>query len=110
MLDLLRQRSDSEEVAALTPHKVFSGNRPSNTLIYRKLDPSTLGRLIALYEHKVFVQGVIWGINSFDQWGVELGKQLAGELLPMVKGEAAIEGRDASTLGLLTELAKLRSS
>ncbi len=96
------------EIEALTPHKVFSGNRPSNTLLYRKLDPRTLGRLIALYEHKVFVQGIIWDINSFDQWGVELGKQLAGQILPMIKGEAAIAGRDASTLGLLTEVAKLR--
>ncbi|WP_422367136.1 glucose-6-phosphate isomerase [Pelagibius sp.] len=96
------------EIEALTPHKVFSGNRPSNTLLYRKLDPRTLGRLIALYEHKVFVQGIIWDINSFDQWGVELGKQLAGQILPMIKGEAAIAGRDASTLGLLTEIAKLR--
>ena len=99
----------ADEVEALVPHKVFPGNRPSNTLLYRKLDPRTLGRLIALYEHKVFVQGRIWDINSFDQWGVELGKQLAGELLPMVKGEAAIEGRDASTLGLLGELGKLRA-
>ncbi|MEQ8355960.1 MAG: glucose-6-phosphate isomerase [Kiloniellaceae bacterium] len=96
------------QVEALLPHKVFPGNRPSNTLIYRKLDPRSLGRLIALYEHKVFVQGRIWGINSFDQWGVELGKQLAGGLLPMVKGEVAVEGRDASTAGLLKELMRLR--
>ncbi len=96
------------EIAALLPHKVFPGNRPSNTLLYRKLDPRTLGRLIALYEHKVFVQGRIWGVNSFDQWGVELGKQLAGELVPMLKGDAEAAGRDASTLGLLKALAKLR--
>ena len=99
---------NDEEIEALAPHKVFPGNRPSNTLLYRKLDPHTLGRLIALYEHKVFVQGCIWNINSFDQWGVELGKQLAGQLLPMVKGEARIEGRDASTLGLLGAVARLR--
>ncbi|WP_420347911.1 glucose-6-phosphate isomerase [Pelagibius sp.] len=98
----------AEAVAALTPHKVFPGNRPSNTLLYETLDPRTLGRLIALYEHKVFVQGRIWDINSFDQWGVELGKQLAGELLPMVKGEAVIADRDASTLGLLNEIVRLR--
>jgi len=97
-----------EKVEALLPHKVFPGNRPSNTLLYRRLCPRTLGRLIALYEHKVFVQGRIWGINSFDQWGVELGKQLAGELLPLVKGEAAADGRDASTVGLLQALDKLR--
>ena len=108
--DLAAVGKSDEEIAALTPHKVFAGNRPSNTLIYRRLDPRTLGRLIALYEHKVFVQGRIWDINSFDQWGVELGKQLAGELLPMVKGEAAIEGRDGSTSGLLTAIARLRTS
>jgi glucose-6-phosphate isomerase len=106
--ELEAQGLDHFEVERLLPHKVFPGNRPSNTLIYRKLDPRTLGRLIALYEHKVFVQGRIWGVNSFDQWGVELGKQLAGGLLPMVQGEAAAEGRDASTLGLIRVLAKLR--
>jgi glucose-6-phosphate isomerase len=109
-VELTAQGLAPEEIDTLLPHKVFPGNRPSNTLLYRRLDPRTLGRLIALYEHKVFVQGRIWGINSFDQWGVELGKQLAGELLPLVKdgvtGEAA--ARDASTLGLLHELAKLR--
>jgi len=101
---------DAAAVEALVPHKVFPGNRPSNTLVYRKLDPRTLGRLIALYEHKVFVQGRIWGINSFDQWGVELGKQLAGELLPMLKGAAPAEGRDGSTAGLLREIARLRGA
>ncbi len=101
---------DAARIEALVPHKVFPGNRPSNTLVYRRLCPRTLGRLIALYEHKVFVQGRIWGINSFDQWGVELGKQLAGELLPMVKGEAEAEGRDGSTVGLLKTLAKLRGN
>jgi glucose-6-phosphate isomerase len=106
--DLVVAGMNATGIAALLPHKVFPGNRPSNTLLYRKLDPRTLGRLIALYEHKVFVQGRIWGINSFDQWGVELGKQLAGELLPMVRGEAATEGRDGSTVGLLKEIARLR--
>jgi glucose-6-phosphate isomerase len=101
---------DEAAVEALVPHKVFPGNRPSNTLVYRRLDPRTLGRLIALYEHKVFVQGRIWGINSFDQWGVELGKQLAGELLPVLKGEAEAAGRDASTAGLLQAIARLRGA
>ena len=100
---------DTKAVAALLPHKVFPGNRPSNTIVYKKLCPRTLGRLIALYEHKVFVQGRIWGINSFDQWGVELGKQLAGEILPMLKGEKEPEGRDGSTVGLLQEIDRLRS-
>ncbi|MGF1593362.1 MAG: glucose-6-phosphate isomerase [Kiloniellaceae bacterium] len=101
---------DQTAAEALLPHKVFPGNRPSNTLLYRKLDPRTLGRLIALYEHKVFVQGRIWNINSFDQWGVELGKQLAAELLPMVKGDREAGGRDGSTVGLLREIARLRGN
>ena len=95
------------EVNRLAPHKVFPGNRPTNTLYYRKLDPAVLGALIALYEHKVFVQGVIWGINSYDQWGVELGKELANSLLPMVEGKRKATGRDASTVGLIEELTRL---
>ena len=70
---------------ALTPHRVFPGNRPSNTIVLRQLDPRSLGALIAFYEHKVFVQGAIWNVNSFDQWGVELGKQLAGGVLEDLK-------------------------
>jgi glucose-6-phosphate isomerase len=91
----------------LAPHKVFPGNRPTNTVFYRKLDPATLGALIALYEHKVFVQGVIWNINSYDQWGVELGKELASSLQPMVEGREKPTGRDSSTAGLIRALAKL---
>jgi glucose-6-phosphate isomerase len=91
----------------LAPHKVFPGNRPTNTIFYRKLDPATLGALIALYEHKVFVQGVIWNINSYDQWGVELGKELASSLQPMVEGREKPTGRDSSTAGLIRALAKL---
>jgi glucose-6-phosphate isomerase len=97
-----------DAVAALAPHKVFPGNRPTNTIVYRTLDPRTLGRLIALYEHKVFVQGVVWGINSFDQWGVELGKELATRLLPVMKGDAEpAAGQDASTRGLVAALRAL---
>lgn len=91
----------TSEVELLAPHKVFPGNRPSNTILYRRLDPSTLGMLIALYEHKVFVQGVIWGVNSFDQWGVEFGKTLAGELLPLIEGREPLAGHDSSTLSLI---------
>jgi Glucose-6-phosphate isomerase len=99
-----------DEVAALAPHKVFPGNRPTNTILYRSLDPATLGRLVALYEHKVFVQGVIWGINSFDQWGVELGKQLATALLPAVKGEKKpAKDQDASTRGLVEAFLALKA-
>lgn len=86
---------------ALLPHKVFAGNQPSTTLLLPRLDPYHLGLLLALYEHKVFVQGVIWGINSFDQWGVELGKQLASRVLPVLNGDAEKDTLDASTRGLI---------
>jgi glucose-6-phosphate isomerase len=72
-------------LAELLPHKVFAGNQPSSTLLLSRLDPQTLGALVALYEHKVFVQGVIWGLNSFDQWGVELGKAVANSILPAIE-------------------------
>jgi len=93
---------------ALAPHKVFPGNRPSTTLVYPTLDPATLGRIIALYEHRVFVEGVIWGINSFDQWGVELGKELATALLPLVQSSSGFGGKDGSTVGLLETITALR--
>ncbi|MDE2384120.1 MAG: glucose-6-phosphate isomerase [Alphaproteobacteria bacterium] len=104
---LLAAGKSRKEAAALAPHRVFTGNRPSLTLAYKKLDPFTLGRLIALYEHRVFVEGVIWGINSFDQWGVELGKELATGLQPAVEGKK-VEGLDGSTIGLLQHLKALR--
>jgi glucose-6-phosphate isomerase len=89
------------ELASLLPHKVFAGNQPSSTLLLPRLDPQTLGALIALYEHKVFVQGVIWGLNSFDQWGVELGKAVASSILPAIANPLLAEKLDASTQGLL---------
>lgn len=89
------------QIDALLPHKVFPGNRPSNTILLQRLTPRALGALIALYEHKVFTQGAIWRINSFDQWGVELGKQLAGRLLVDLESAAPTSGLDASTNGLL---------
>ena len=90
-----------EELERLLPHKVFPGNKPSNSIMFQKLTPRTLGSLIALYEHKIFVQGIIWNINSFDQWGVELGKQLAKAILPELKQEGAVTTHDASTNGLI---------
>ena len=90
-----------EELEALLPHKVFPGNRPTNSLMIDKLTPRRLGSLIALYEHKIFVQGVIWQVNSFDQWGVELGKQLAGVILEELLGVAKPEMHDSSTAGLV---------
>ena len=85
----------------LAPHKCFEGNRPTNTLLFDELTPRTLGRLIALYEHKIFTQGVIWNVNSFDQWGVELGKQLAGAILPELRQPGDVSTHDASTNGLI---------
>jgi glucose-6-phosphate isomerase len=96
------------EIDALAPHKMFPGNRPSNTFLYPKLTPEMLGALVALYEHKVFVQGTIWNVNSYDQWGVELGKQLAKALLPKVQGTEPADGHDSSTQGLLAQYHKLR--
>jgi glucose-6-phosphate isomerase len=99
--ELKAQGLDKAKIKELTPHKMFPGNRPSNTLFYEQLTPETLGSLVALYEHKVFTQGVIWNVNSYDQWGVELGKQLAKALLPKVEGKQSGEGHDSSTQGLL---------
>jgi glucose-6-phosphate isomerase len=101
---LLAQGKTKDEAKHLGPHKVFAGNRPSLTLAYKKLDPFTFGRLVALYEHRVFVEATIWGINAFDQWGVELGKELATGLQPVVEGKQGLDGLDASTAGLIRHL------
>ena len=106
---LLATGKDKAEAKRLAPHRVFTGNRPSITLVYRKLDPYTLGRLIALYEHRVFVEAAVWDINAFDQWGVELGKELATGLQPVMEGKAAATGQDSSTAGLVAYLKKLKS-
>ena len=90
-----------DRVAFLAPYRSFPGNQPSTTLLLPRLDPHSLGALLALYEHKVFVQSVIWDINPFDQWGVEYGKQLAGRLLPVIEGKAPADGLDSSTAGLI---------
>ena len=107
--ELKAQGLDKAWIKALAPHKVFPGNRPSNTLIFSRLTPERLGSLVALYEHKVFVQGTIWGVNSYDQWGVELGKQLARVLLPKVEGREDASAHDSSTQGLVAYYHKLRS-
>jgi len=99
--DLQAQGLTPEEVDRLTPHKTFPGNRPSNTILMERLTPSTLGALIALYEHKTFVQGVIWDVNSFDQWGVELGKVLAKKIEAELAGDPAPGQHDSSTNGLI---------
>jgi glucose-6-phosphate isomerase len=107
--ELVKQGLDRDRVERLVPHKVFPGNRPSTTFTYRRLGPRTLGRLLALYEHKVFVMGAIWGINSFDQWGVELGKQLADRIRPELDAVTATSGHDASTNGLLNYIKQFRA-
>ncbi len=99
--ELKAEGRPAADIAALAPHKVFPGNRPTNSLVYPKLTPEMLGRLIALYEHKIFVQGMIWGINSFDQWGVELGKQLAKTILAELEAGSKPGAHDASTDALL---------
>jgi glucose-6-phosphate isomerase len=92
----------------LLPFKMFAGNQPTNSFLVKKLTPFTLGQLIALYEHKIFVQGVIWNIYSFDQWGVELGKQLANKILPELLNDDLVSGHDSSTNGLVNSYKKLR--
>lgn len=101
---LLKAGKDEAKADHIAPHRVFTGNRPSITFVYDQLTPFALGRLIALYEHRVFVEGVLFRINSFDQWGVELGKELATGLLPVVQGKAGTENQDASTAGLVKAL------
>jgi glucose-6-phosphate isomerase len=106
--ELKAQGLQGQALEDLAPHKVFDGNRPTNSILVRKIDPYTLGMLIALYEHKIFTQGVIWGINSFDQWGVELGKQLANKILPELMSEEAITSHDASTNALINAYKEMR--
>lgn len=103
----LDKLSDTDKTK-LVPFKVFEGNRPTNSFLIKKITPYTLGQLIALYEHKIFVQGVIWNIYSFDQWGVELGKQLAGKILPELAGEDITTSHDASTNGLINRYKQIR--
>jgi glucose-6-phosphate isomerase len=99
---LKKDGTSPADVSMLTPHKVFDGNHPTNTILMDALTPRTLGSLIALYEHKIFSQGVIWRLNSFDQWGVQLGKLLADIILPELKGNAK-NAHDSSTAGLIGE-------
>ena len=107
-LELSVRGMDPDALEALLPHKVCPGNRPTNSIVFSRMDPETLGSLIALYEHIVFVQGVVWNINSFDQWGVELGKQLSSRILPELTGQGSLNGHDSSTAGLINHLRKLR--
>lgn len=104
-----KEELEAEKVpAALVPYKLFSGNRPTNSFLIKEITPFTLGELIALYEHKIFVQGVIWNIFTFDQWGVELGKQLAGKILPELQNADEVKSHDSSTNGLINAFKKMR--
>ena len=100
----------SEEIRKLAPYKVFQGNKPTNSILVKQITPRTLGSLIAMYEHKIFVQGVIWNIFSFDQWGVELGKQLANKILPELDDDKAVTTHDSSTNGLINAYKEMRTS
>jgi glucose-6-phosphate isomerase len=106
--ELLKAGKNVDEIARLAPYKIFTGNKPTNSILLKKITPFSLGELIAIYEHKIFVQGVIWNIFSFDQWGVELGKQLANNILPELKNDDAITAHDSSTNGLINAYKKMR--
>ncbi|HNE94129.1 MAG TPA: glucose-6-phosphate isomerase, partial [Chitinophagaceae bacterium] len=99
--ELIKAGKKEEEIKKLLAFKVFNGNKPTNSFLIKKITPFTLGQLIALYEHKIFVQGVIWNIFSFDQWGVELGKQLANKILPELNNKEIVTCHDSSTNGLI---------
>ena len=105
----MRKAGKSEsEIDQIAPHRVFEGNRPTNSILVKKITPYTLGQLIAMYEHKIFVQGVVWNIFSFDQWGVELGKVLANGILPELAGEEEVTSHDSSTNGLINAYKAMR--
>jgi len=110
MEELNRSGTGDEEMRRLLPHKVFKGNRPTNSILVKKITPRTLGSLVAMYEHKIFVQGVIWNIFSFDQWGVELGKELARKILPELKDEKEVTTHDSSTNGLIQIYQEMRKT
>jgi glucose-6-phosphate isomerase len=107
-VELEKQGLTGDELEKLLPHKVFEGNRPTTSILFDKLTPNTLGKLIALYEHKIFVQGILWDINSYDQWGVEYGKQIAQQILPQLTSEGKVTNYDSSTNGLINHTKQLR--
>ena len=106
--ELKNQGKSEEEIEFLTPFKIFEGNHPTNSILYKKLTPKVLGQLIAFYEHKIFVQGVIWNIFSFDQWGVELGKQLAKSILSELESNEKVTSHDSSTNGLINAFLEMK--
>ena len=109
MVEFMKTSMDEKDVKRLTPYKVFEGNKPTNSFLLKEINPFNLGSLIALYEHKIFIQGVIWNVFSFDQWGVELGKQLANKVLPELENNDTISSHDASTNGLINAYKAFRN-
>jgi glucose-6-phosphate isomerase len=108
--ELTKAGMNEDELEFHIPFRVFSGNKPTNSLLFKQLTPRTLGSLIAMYEHKIFTQGVIWNIFSFDQWGVELGKVLAKKILPELQSDAVIASHDSSTNGLINYFKRLKKA
>jgi glucose-6-phosphate isomerase len=106
--ELEAQKLPPERIAEILPHKMFPGNRPTNSILFQKVTPKTLGKLVAIYEHKIFTQGIVWNIYSFDQWGVELGKQLAKKIEPELAGSADVTTHDSSTNGLINRFKRSR--
>lgn len=109
-VELMKANKNEEEIKKLAPFKIFDGNNPTNSILVKEITPYSLGSLIALYEHKIFVQGVIWNIFSFDQWGVELGKQLANQILPELADDEPVSSHDASTNGLINAFKEYRKT
>lgn len=106
--EMKKAGKSDEEIEKIAPHRVFEGNRPTNSILVKEINPYTLGQLIAMYEHKIFVQGVVWNIFSFDQWGVELGKMLANGILPELAGDEEVTSHDSSTNGLINTYKQMR--
>ena len=107
-VELKQDGKSDDEIRKIAPYKVFDGNKPTNSILFQKLTPKTLGSLIAMYEHKIFVQGIIWNIFSFDQWGVELGKQLAQKIQPELSDDQPVDTHDGSTNGLINAYKGMR--
>lgn len=108
--ELVKAGKSKEEIKKLLKFKTFKGNKPTNSFLIKEITPKSLGSLIAMYEHKIFVQGIIWNIFSFDQWGVELGKQLANKILPELENQDEVKDHDSSTNGLINSFKKFRKS
>ena len=110
VMELRKEGKSEDEISRLVPYRAFEGNRPTNSILFKKLTPRVFGSLIAMYEHKIFVQGLIWNIFSFDQWGVELGKQLAAKILPELQDQAPVSSHDSSTNGLINAYKTMKSA